>query len=296
MAVVVRWAHNPEIVVRILPATNTTNMKHNYTSELELKSLLIRIKNHRVGLGTSKNNIKINKYITWHTKIKCRTYDSIIKKNNIKKRLRSQIISLSETTYSDNSSYERFGEIILLMVKNILRKPNFSYLPYQDDFYSDAVFKILKYLHNFNHKLISKRSGVEVNAFAYISQIIHNSILFIINTKKKERENLKKIFEIERNNYDFDIKNYGFNDKNFYNIPEKWDSKTKIIKNIYLDEIKTSLVDELESHKEDIECINISNILNIFYPNDYEISFREYEKLKNILKKNVNLIRSGDEC
>jgi len=267
-------------------------MKHNYTNELELKSLLIRIKNYRVGIGTSKNNTKINKYIKWYIKIKNTKYDSIIKKNITKKRLKSQIISLSETTCSDTVSYERFGEIILLMIKNILRKPNFSSYTYKDDFYSDAVFKILKYLHNFNHNLISERTGLLVNAFAYISQIIHNSILFIINTKKKEKENLKKLIDIERINYDFEIKNYGASDKNTYNIPSNWDAKTKVTENIYIDEIKTSLIDELYSLKETIERVNI---LNVFYPFDYEISFEEYNNLKDILKGNVNIIRSSDE-
>jgi hypothetical protein len=36
-------------------------MKHNYTSELELKSLLLRIKNYRDDVGNHRNNIKINK-------------------------------------------------------------------------------------------------------------------------------------------------------------------------------------------------------------------------------------------
>ena len=58
-------------------------MKHDYTNELELKSLLIRIKNTRkkdgtektsktnvrTDLETVKKNRKINKYIKWYTNI-----------------------------------------------------------------------------------------------------------------------------------------------------------------------------------------------------------------------------------
>ena len=77
------------------------------------------------------------------------------------------------------------------MINRIMTKPQFSGYTYKDDFTSDAVFKILKYLDNFDHTLISKTSGQHVNAFAYITQIIHNSIMYIINTKKAEQDFIK---------------------------------------------------------------------------------------------------------
>ena len=130
---------------------NTKKLTHNYTSELELKSLLIRIKNKRAGMVCSKDNRRINKYIKWHTKINETKHANPKKKKALKTHLKAKIVSLSEQTSVDTPSYERFGEIILLMIRKILTKPQFSGYTYKDDFYSDAIFKILKYLDNFNH-------------------------------------------------------------------------------------------------------------------------------------------------
>ena len=93
-------------------------MKHNYTNELELKSILIRIKNARivnntvntaktVCVETRENTIKnrrIDKYIRW--------YKSKNKKNKeFQERLKEKIISLSEETCVNKVNYEKFGRI-----------------------------------------------------------------------------------------------------------------------------------------------------------------------------------------
>lgn len=188
--------------------------KNHYTDELELKTLLIRIKNQKLHEDgklfndiSPKEKIKRNKIVNRDVErfiyIKS-NIDEIVSKStsvNAKVRLRDvqaklklRAIKKSESTICDKSSYERFGAIIILMIKNILRKPNFSKEYYLDDFYSDAYYKILKYLHNFDHKKISKISGYEVNAFAYISQIIHNSIIHVIKKRKIEEEKIRSNF------------------------------------------------------------------------------------------------------
>lgn len=262
--------------------------KNNYTCELELKSLLIRIKNDRLyDLPKQKNN-QINKYIKWYKSITDKKYDDYKKFTRVKNKLRNKIIELSEKTSIDEKSYERFGAIVLLMIKNILRKPQFSGYTYKDEFYSDAVYKILKYLNNFDHKIISEKSGNPVNAFAYISQIIHNSIIFVINTKKKEQEKIKK--HIQDLNMDNLI--------NFYNItgddtelhyeryykPEKFVEET-----VNIDFIETTLVNEVKKLQDDIERVDK---LTIFYPKNYNISFDEYNELKKYLKGKVSIVKS----
>jgi len=264
-------------------------LKHNYTSELELKSLLIRIKNDREDIGTTDQNKRINKYIKWHTAINNKKYIQPQKRNIVKTHLKEKIVELSEITRTDQQSYERFGEIILLMVKNILKKPQFSGYTFKDDFYSDAVYKILKYLGNFNHLLISEITGTNVNAFAYISQIIHNSVLFIINKKKKDSNDLKKYISSE----------YAMNDpcQVSQDISQDWYSNTKelkpeadlIIETIYLKKIKGTLVQELEKLKKEIDRVQR---LDIVYPIDYMISFDEYNLLKDLLKGKVSIIRA----
>jgi hypothetical protein len=261
-------------------------LKHNYTSELELKSLLIRIKNQRALIGTSDSNAKIKKYIKWHTDISSKAYEDTRKRNVLKNKLKNKIVELSESTSVDSSSYERFGEIILLMIKNILKKPQFSGYTFKDDFYSDSVYKILKYLDNFNHKLISSRSGLSVNAFAYISQIIHNSIIFIINTKKKDMENFKKQVQLEALNQNLQLV---YDD--WYAEPKyrTFETEIEIIERVTLHEIKTSLYEELENLQEDIKkCTR----MEITYPESYSITFEEYNKIKPLLNGNVSILRS----
>ena len=274
-----------EEITQLQDDDQKVKLKHNYTSELELKSLLIRIKNGRACQGTKKDNLKINKYIKWHTAINNKKYDAPAKKNILKNKLKDKIVELSESTEVDRDSYERFGAIILLMVKNILKKPQFSGYTYKDDFYSDAVYKILKYLHNFDHKMISERTGTPVNAFAYISQIIHNSILFIINTKKKEQENIKKQVAMELLNHNLQLNNnYEIFRESVY-LPRE---EKQIHETVELNTIKTTLVDELKALHDDIERVTR---LDVYYPKEYSITFDEYNELKDMLKGKVSIMR-----
>ena len=267
--------------------------KHNYTSELELKSLLIRIKNDKVSAVNCDNdyNGRINKYIIWHTDINNKKYQYPTRRNKIKTKLKQNIIRLSECSKIDKVSYERFGEIILLMIKNILKKPQFSGYTYKDDFYSDAVYKILKYIHNFDHTKTSKITGQPVNAFAYISQIIHNSIIYILKKKKKEQELLSRQVDMEHLNHNLAIKY-----KTYYNEVEQDDyenlkSDIEISESIVLKRIDVSLVDELHSLEHEIERVQK---LEVVYPSDYRISFDEYNELKGMLCGKICIKRASE--
>lgn len=264
-----------------------TTLRHDYTNELELKSLLIRIKNKREDKGTEQNNTKINKYLKWHTLIKDKKYDNPTKRNIVKKKIKDKVVILSEGTCSDQLSYERFGEIILLMISKILTKPQFSGYTFKDEFYSDAVYKIIKYLHNFNHKLISERSGQPVNAFAYMSQYIHNSILHIINTKKKEAERHRNKVLMERLDHNYKIidSNYILCSR-YKPVPEK-----EVVETIHLPKINGNLINELIELQDEIDSVTA---LILYYPKDYRITFDEYEELKPYLKGKVSIIRSTE--
>ena len=260
--------------------------KHNYTSEMELKSLLIRVKNKNFNkdIEDTKHNKRINKYIILFNKLNDKKYkDSEIttRKNDIKRRIKYKIIKLSEVTKVDDKSYNRFGEIILLMIKKILTKPQFSGYTYRDDFYSDAIHKILKYLHNFDHTLISEISGTEVNAFAYISQIIHNSVLYIINTKNKELNEIKKqtqagFFNAALSSIDMKyLEQQKMNESKYVSGFEKVDDKREII--LTLKDIQK--YDSLYNYIIENELENVK----IKYT-DYRISMDEYNLLKPLLK------------
>lgn len=263
----------------------TRARKHNYTSELELKSLLIRIKNDRFDRGVCEFNSRINKYIALYDRINSKKYDDPSKRNFVKARIKQRIISDSEKTRINHGSYERFGEIILLMIKNILRKPQFSGYTYRDDFYSDAVYKITKYLHNFDHTKISMVSGQSVNAFAYISQYIHNSVIYIIKKKKKESDKMKKRIQMENLNHDLQLKNYELIASNHFRDYESV-SEDPAMAHIRL-ELKevNSLVEEVERIQEKYvpDLPKWHPGILVIYPSDYRISFDEYEMLKPYL-------------
>lgn len=205
-------------------------MKHHYTNELELKSLIIRVKQTRKIDNTvkssqtlartdketiKKNNI-INKYIKWYTKILNAKSSNLCDPSKAKKvqtHLKERVIKLSEDCCIDKRSYERFGKVIMEMISHIMTKSQFRGYSYQDDFTSDAVYKILKYLDNFDHTKISKISGQNVSAFSYITQIIHNSFLFIILKRKKDYEFITEQMMIKRVELGLSTVGFGFENK-----------------------------------------------------------------------------------
>lgn len=267
---------------------------HNYTSELELKSLLIRIKNDRYKLGKYDLNERINERIKFHTKLGELDLGPDIspERNVMRRRVYQNVVKLSEQTRVDYDSYERFGEIILLMIQKILTRPNFSGYSYQHDFYSDAVYKVLKYLHNFNHNLTSKRTGLPVNAFAYISQYIHNSIIYIIGKHKKENDALSALVKSSNSSVGprvLTMDTMGSRDS-FENNKETGEIIDIALSNI------TSLKDEIKEIIEDLNNTNSTNFVrfNIIYPSDYVITLEEYKEMHNLIRPNINIVRGKE--
>ena len=216
------------------------------------------------------NDIKrIDKYILKHSKSKTQKF---------KRLLREYIVLLSERNVIQKESYERFGEMVLLIIKNILKKPKFSGYSYRDEFYSDSTDKILRYLKNFNHKMISSMTGQEVSAFSYLSQYVHNSILFIINTKKTEKAEIEKYV----NTYNENI-TLIYNESSYYSNDKEVEIE---LKEIQID-LYTDILNETEEYNE-------YNIIKIIYPETYKISIQEYQKLtklKDLLNKQFQVIR-----
>lgn len=275
---------------------------HNYTSELELKSLIIRVQNWNkrkvngeVPLTKDEQRLNriINRYIIIHTKMNNSTAaedQCKIKFNTLKKKIKERVVNLSVQVQIDKASYEAFGAILLLMIKNILKKHQFSGYSYRDDFYSDAIHKTLRYLHNFNHLLISERTGAEVNAFAYISTIIHNSVVFIIKQKAKEQENIKDVISLEISQGDLDLKAV-HKKGDFVSAPQTEEQYEYKIK---LDDLENiSIAESLEKINSEIEAGHYIKDARfcIEYPHNYRISFEEYEALKPFLKGHFSIVR-----
>ena len=268
-------------------------MKHNYTNELELKSIIIRIQTARklsktegssktITVNSPKNirdNRKINKYIKLLSSISKKSETDKARFQSFKNKVTDFIIKKSENTPVDNLNYERFGSIIMEMVRHILTKPQFRGYTYYDDFMSDSVFKILKYLDNFDHTIISKRSGEPVKAFAYISQIITNSIIFIISKNKKEQDFIKQQLSIQFNND---------------NILEPWEVKKKTGETLNKEEkevfvkpkgIIKRIYDVIENEKEFLKDPKSTLIIRCSEMDDVDIDeLSAIESIKRVYK------------
>lgn len=274
--------------------------KHNYTDELELKSLLIRIKNthiHDNTVNTSQTivhndketvlaNAKISELIKEYVickNLKSNEKDedgfSINRKNQL--NLKSKVIELSEKTLIDRKSYERFGHVILLMIKNILTSSNYNGYTWKDDFTSLANYNILKYLDNFDHKLISSISGQPVNAFAYLTQIITNAFKFVINAKNREINFIQEQVQYERIRRGLPITECFVESYENDNVPAK-EEKTELLisqNQEYIDEL-------INTHKDSLKKSNF--ILNIKHTkiNDIDLLYYIHKIKKN--NKNIN--------
>lgn len=75
------------------------------------------------------------------------------------------------------------GECILLMANRLAQKANFVNYTFKDDMIGDAMESCLRYLHNFN----PERS---TNAFAYVTQILHNA--FVRRIQRERRNSYTK--------------------------------------------------------------------------------------------------------
>lgn len=258
---------------------------YNYTSNLELTSLLMRIKNFRKKIQCNDSinlNHFINSRIKLHTRLTETYYKNdpqkTTKKQIVLNHLKNQIINLSEKCPSDDVTYNRFGSVILLMIKHILTKPQFSGYTYKDDFFSDAVYKILKYLGNFDHTMISKNTGQAVNAFSYISQIIHMSILFIINTRKVEQDNLL-------NHAKLNLKDEIIHPNALIVEKSRAPEEEKITKTVYLKSSEPiSAISELKGY---LKALDNVLTLNVHFLKDLNFDanqFNELRELKNVYK------------
>lgn len=283
-------------------------MKHHYTNELELKSLLIRIKKTRKEDGTVKSsqtnartdkisvdkNETVNKYIRWYTKILNSKSNNLCNPSKAKKtqsHLKERVIKLSEDCCIDKVSYERFGKIIMEMINHIMTKSQFRGYSYQDDFTSDAVYKILKYLDNFDHTKISEISGQCVSAFSYITQIIHNAFLFIILKKKKDQEFITEQIIIKRSELGLNVENY-----NDYLFKEKIEP---VVVRLELGEDSNlcyECMNIIEAHKSKLKDKNYKLSIEYIENDENPLSIEDIAFIHNIKKsyKNVKISNMED--
>ncbi len=146
-----------------------------------------------------------------------------------KREIRNRIRDLSSKTYVYRDT-NLFGIMIDTMADRILTRPQFSSYTMKDEMKSLGIEYVLKYSLSFDPYKTSKISGQAVSAFAYISTIIFNGIIQVINKFNKEQEKMKAQIQERQNLFHKDPNQSTYQ-------PEFEDIKYK---EIYID------VDELE--------------------------------------------------
>lgn len=183
--------------------------------------------------------------------------DTLIYTNKLKKK--------GITEYSNK---ERFGAMLLLMIKNLSTMPSFS--GYSDnwktDFYSNAVEKTILYLNNFDEELLSKRTGKKSKAFAYVTQICFNAFVDIINTRKAEQVMLKDTISYETHNFDGirNLLNESIKD-DFSNKEKLTKKSTYIVEITNKDDLNTIINKSIKKIEESNNTLMINNSI------EYEI-------------------------
>lgn len=233
-----------------------------YVNEDELKSAIIRLNNGLKDVYSENDLKRLKKYIN---KVKSKK----LKSQRFKRTLRAYIVKLSERNSIDCKTFEEFGEMITLVIKNMLKKPNFSGYTYRDEFYSDTCYKILKYIKNFNHRMISKRSGQSVSAFAYVTQIVKNSLIFIIEQKKDETEKMKNLVSLESSE-----KLENINQSTY----EKLEEANDLV--VHINEVSKDLVSIMKNYLDKTQ----DQIIFEYTPT-YKISLKEYEEIIKLRKE-----------
>ena len=107
-----------------------------------------------------------------------------------KKEVRNKIRDLSSKTYVYRDT-DLFGKMINTMADRILTRPQFSNYTFKEDMKGLGIEYVLKYCWNFDAYKTSTISKQSVSAFAYISTIIFNGIIQVINSFNKDQEKMK---------------------------------------------------------------------------------------------------------
>lgn len=179
-------------------------------------------------------------------------------------------------------SRQKFGEIVLLINENLLKKPCFRNYSenWTEDFKSNAIYKIFKYINNFDPNKISKVTGKKISSFAYLTQITYMAFVEVINKRKKDNTDLMdKVIPLN------ELKPEHFSYSKFIRESTYNNDVEDDMTYINITKIDTSLFLELKKLREDLDSVHVT------YPKDYNLSIDEYDKIKTLNFKTLNIIK-----
>jgi DNA-directed RNA polymerase specialized sigma24 family protein len=111
-----------------------------------------------------------------------------------KEELLEEIIKIQNDPNADKT---KFATFCMLIINNLRKRPQFSGYSnnWAEDYTSNSIYKMLKYIHNFDHTKISKITGEPVSPFAYLTQIAKAAFIEVIVKRKKEESYIKEAFQ-----------------------------------------------------------------------------------------------------
>lgn len=176
-----------------------------------------------------------------------------------------------------NADKTKFAIQCMLIINNLKKRPQFSGYTsnWTEDYISNSIYKMLKYIHNFDHTRISKITGQPVSPFAYLTQIAKAAFIEVINRRKNEESLIKETFQYHELDELIHMANIKMNENSSTELVDERGIKHYNLRKLEIDGVKfTSIYEMLKFLKE-----RGDNRLKIEYPKKYTLSIAEYEQI-----------------
>ena len=199
-----------------------------------------------------------------------------------KEELLEEIIKIQTDPNADKT---KFATQCMLIINNLQKRPQFSGYTsnWTEDYISNSIYKMLKYIHNFDHTRISKITGESVSPFAYLTQIAKAAFLEVIKKRKREDSFIKETVQYHEledlvNRANTNIENMGnrssLNNEYYYDD----DIIHYNLRKLVIDDIRFETIYDMLKYLFDKDVKKVK----IEYPKKYNISLDEYEKISSI--------------
>jgi hypothetical protein len=196
-----------------------------------------------------------------------------------------------------NYSRQKFGEIVILINDNLLKKPCFRNYSenWTEDFKSNAIYKIFKYINNFDPEKISKITGKKISSFAYLTQITYMAFIEVINKRKNDNseimENMIPLQDLKPEHY---VYSKFANESTYYPDEHMPDDTEYFI----FPSINTFIVNDVicDTLYDVLKLIRASHDkVNVTCPSTYHISMTEYNDIIKLKFDTMNLLKQDDK-
>ena len=190
-----------------------------------------------------------------------------------------------------NADKTEFVKLCLLVIHNLRRRTNFSQYTtnWTEDYTSNAIYKMLKYIHNFNPNRISTITGEKVSAFAYLTQIAKAAFFEVINKRKKEEIGIKDRIQMHELEYSINNPTREHTNYSTYEPEDTNEIKSYNMSRMSLEGNKfQSIYDVLKFLKDRGETH-----VKLVYPKKYMVNMDEYNQICTINFEYLDLTRKS---